>query len=351
MSVTTQSSATSSTVTHEWYPEETREIPGMEGMIPREKLINILMTSKFSDIANLDLISRVIPLIDIVGFSHKVKGKTPIPYFGMENAIVSVNYGDYNRGVRNVTETLKKLIYTDFQFEGKNQHVKISSNKAHVTGVRTIETGKKCISKIMDKIEYARQMLMKIRSYDDKDQLLSLVTRDIDDDYMEEIRDQDQELFNLISFITVNKRSRPDYGKFVNDVLFGTDIISENKIEIMEYNIHIRVFYINMCFNINIFKLNQLANDKGYKVTFFNWYKIESVNIMIIDRDSDDGGKPFKTTFKVNSNGSVNIWASKDSDRAFKLFCLLVPLLAKAYRSPSTQKRVYIRKTPRGCDC
>lgn len=332
-------------IIHEHYPEETFPIDELDSNI-RYKIINIVMTADLSTNVNLNNIAMSMPLLDITGFEKKKNKKTDIPYYGKENAIVSANYDKYRRGIRKIDKPLKKILYVDYQFFGKNQHVKISTGNIHITGIRSEETGHDCIQKLIDKIKYMNDIIRSINIFEDKDMLYNIAKDDnIPLHYIEEMKDYDPEFYNMYSFLTINKVNRGDsYDDFLKSVIYENPAPFYDPLSITRFNIHNKVFYVNTCNNICLRKLNSKAIEAGHRVTFFNWHIVQSTKITIMDRKENSCKK---IIFKIHNSGGVNFWCDSSSKRSFEAFKLLLPILEQCYLGPSLQKRQYERRTPR----
>jgi len=350
------------TVDREWYPEETHIFPGLENCRIRYKTVNIVMTTNIKtdedDPVDLQCVAFMMPMLDILGFSFKPGSKLKIPYYGYENSIVSVRYGNYYRGVRDTSKPLKNNIYIDLQLKGKNQHLKVSAGKVHITGVRTEETGKMCIDVTIGKINMISDILRRIRSLEDKKAFEKLC-------YADKI-EKDCENFDLLKFVRVNMSARNNtsiissamynYRDFVTNVIYGKIIPSKKPIEIANYSLRNQVFYVNVCFEICLVTLCKKVVESGHNAAFNNWNKIQYANIKIlVNYDSDVisnvSKKPLRdiryVSFKVNGNGGINIWSIDDNNVSFDAFNTLVEMLAISYKSPGKNKRRYERKTPR----
>lgn len=116
------------------------------------------------DITNL---YYLLPIVVIKGF--KFKPKHQIPFFGIDDCIVSIvpnsNMKSSNRGVRttcenNITDDIKSLdnsIGIDFQCMKKNLHIKISSSnecesKMHITGTKELASSEYAVKRLIQYI-------------------------------------------------------------------------------------------------------------------------------------------------------------------------------------------------------
>lgn len=325
-------------VCREWYAEETLPIIGMEDTRLREKTVNIVMTAVFNNTIDLDSTIHMLPMLEIHGFIYQRRGKLVIPYYGYEYAIVSMQHGSYRRGVRETKTPLKNNLHTDMQLRGKNQHLKVSGGKIHITGIRTKKTGEMCIDGIVNKIEKLRNILRDIRSYPDPDALygMCLSINPLIEGSVEK---------PLVEYIRINRVSRGEtYATFVDDMIYGSSVPSAERIHVTSYNIHNKVFYVNICFKVNLLKLVRMVVAKGNRAKYHTWNNTQSAGISIKLRCE---GPPRYVTFKVNSNGGINIWSKDNQEESFDAFRDLVPMLIHAYKCPGDAKRQYERSTPR----
>jgi len=99
---------------------------------------NIVMGVIFNENFNIPNLLELLPCVYVPDFQHK-KTKT-IPFFGIPNCIVSCQGEKEWRGVRN-SSGFKNAVCLDFQNEIKNVHIKITSNKFHITGAKSYEMG------------------------------------------------------------------------------------------------------------------------------------------------------------------------------------------------------------------
>jgi len=137
----------------EHYPEEIFDISDLERDDLKYKIINIVMISYISTKLNLNQLCNCLPIAEVDDNDQPKSGaKLNIPYFGYENIFVSASFDGENRGIRIIKKPFKCVLYVDFQCNKKNQHIKISNNNLHITGVRTLEVGINCIQKIINKI-------------------------------------------------------------------------------------------------------------------------------------------------------------------------------------------------------
>lgn len=337
-------------MTHlEHYPEEIFAIDGLETRKDLGyKTINIVMISYVSSNINLKYLYYCLPTAEVDGFDKKATGKVSIPYFNHEDIFVSANYEGSSRGIRKIKKPFKSVLYVDFQCNMKNQHIKISSDNLHITGVRSLEVGVNCIQRVLDKVKEIDSMLVFARGISEnvKQKLVSNILEDSADDISDILGDET--VFNLYSFLTVNRDLRKaeddtTYTNFVHFTLFGREKLFEDKLEIERTIIHNTVFYIDIGFTLSLKKLNVLSEMMGHKVIFHNWNTVQYSEIVVKD---DEGRKD--TTVKIHKSGGVNLWTDSNKSRAFVAFKKLLVIIDKCKLEKKVAKKKYVRKTPRG---
>ena len=341
---------TSDDTVHEHYPEEVFPIEGLEHKpYLKYKIINIVMIADLEESINIKMLCVTMPVVVIDGF-EKRKKKISIPYYGLEDIVVSVNYDVQSRGIRVIKKPLKKILYVDYQYYGKNQHIKISSKNIHITGIRSENAGECCINAILDRIQRLNILINAIKDLPDetKNMLMTCMLsedEDVTDDMRLVFHESNGMLNNAYNYLKSHKNGRTEetYKEYVHSVLYDKDVLCSPLLDVSKFVVHNKVFYIDTHHNINIRHVNRLFEQSGVVVIFYNWIDVQSTEIII--RDTENMNK--YTTLKIHGSGGVNLWCDSDSDRAFRAFRNAVDLLEQCYMSKCVKKRRYERKTPR----
>lgn len=128
------------------------------------KCITFVSIALFNNSFEINNLYHLLPIVVIKGFKFKLKHQ--IPFFGIDNCIVSIipktNMGYSNRGVRTICDNdvgddvkpLDNAIGIDFQCMGKNLHIKISSSgecqsKIHITGTKELVSSEYAIRELI----------------------------------------------------------------------------------------------------------------------------------------------------------------------------------------------------------
>lgn len=337
----------------EHFPEETYPIPGLEHMSTlRYKPINLLIISDVEGSFNVENIYLCMPTMEIDGFKCGKK-KLDIPYYGIENAVVSCNYDNSSRGLRNIKEPLKAMLDIDYQIRGKNQHLKLASKNIHITGVRSMETGEACINEIIKKIVTINDLVRKARSLKmsiKREIVIKIMGEDILGDLDEDEDDMgidDIDIINrVMKLLIVNyeKRHKTDYSNylaFLHFTLFGTGLLYESEPKVSSFNVHNMVHYVDSNFSIDIYKVNVLSNFFKHTVVFDNTISVNYTKIIIKSRISEN----VNVTFDIKSCGGIFIFRKRCIDDVFDAIHQLMEYLKYAYIGVRMVKNKYSQKT------
>lgn len=119
-------------------------------------ITNVVLLGNFEREINLDQLYASIPVVK--SSSKKIKD---VPYLGVEEVIVNKSFNTLSEGLRAAEGKMKQLLTLDIQFNKKNNHVKISKNKFHITGMKSVTEGRniidftiKFINRLHDEINY-----------------------------------------------------------------------------------------------------------------------------------------------------------------------------------------------------
>ena len=122
------------------------------------KLVNVVMVAALSTPLRLRSLFEYLA----VNWVDFIIGDDGIPYFGVDRAIVAAGYGGRFRGIKRNGQ-LRNIVSVDLQMgpesggpeNGKNVHIKISSENIHITGVLSQEMGQAAYTVILAHINMA----------------------------------------------------------------------------------------------------------------------------------------------------------------------------------------------------
>ncbi len=129
---------------------------------------NIVAIVRWEGEISLNDAFRCLPIFSIneVPIIKGKKGKKiKIPYYGVEDVIISIRHKKECRGLRTILNTKQdNFVSVDLQTEGKNVHIKLSETNATVTGVTTLEQGLNSIQCLLDLIHQTDENLEYLRT-------------------------------------------------------------------------------------------------------------------------------------------------------------------------------------------
>lgn len=132
------------------------------------KPTTITFVSSLNNSINKDVINEFIPVNHLFHNGERIKLQNNIGYFGKENVVINISNKKFARGVR--TAAMKNMISLDFQFNGKNNHSKISDSKITIVGAKSFEEATSATDAILElfrnvkrNMEYAKTVPESIR--------------------------------------------------------------------------------------------------------------------------------------------------------------------------------------------
>lgn len=121
-------------------------------------ITNVVMVAYFDQNIDLNKLYHAIPIEDF----SKYKMKSKIPFINIEGIIVNKSYDRNSMGIRKDSNTMKQIITLDLQYRGKNNHIKVSNGKFHVTGLKNVEDSKETIDYVKKFINCIHQHIINI---------------------------------------------------------------------------------------------------------------------------------------------------------------------------------------------
>ena len=111
---------------------------------------NIVMGVFFNEKFHINNLFELLPCVIVS--SSEFKDHSKIPFFGIPNCIISCQKEKGYRGYR-AKNGFKNALCIDFQNDCKNIHIKITSNKFHITGAKSYEKGMEDSQKFLNIIK------------------------------------------------------------------------------------------------------------------------------------------------------------------------------------------------------
>lgn len=131
---------------------------------------NMVVVIRWKGDINLDEAFILLPIQtieeDTTSRDSSTKKKLKIPYYGIEDILVSVRYKKNARGLRASSGQPDNFVSIDLQIVKRNVHIKLSSENAVVMGVTSIEAAIEAVECLLDTIYMTDQNMAYFRKCD-----------------------------------------------------------------------------------------------------------------------------------------------------------------------------------------
>ena len=129
---------------------------------------NMVVVIRWKGDINLDEAFILLPIQTIEEDTNPsaIKKKLKIPYYGIEDILVSVRYKKNARGLRSSSGQPDNFVSIDLQIGKRNVHIKLSSENAVVMGVTSIEAATEAVECLLDTIYMTDQNMAYLRKCD-----------------------------------------------------------------------------------------------------------------------------------------------------------------------------------------
>lgn len=137
-----------------------------------QKASTITMTCDLSTNVNIELVFNLISILhprnpDESRFIHPKNVRSKIPFFGIENAIVSAKYKGVSKGIRSgQNHMMNNVVSIDLNCMGKNINLKLARVKIQLTGATCYDMGGHAFNVLCAHINMIQKNLIHIRSLD-----------------------------------------------------------------------------------------------------------------------------------------------------------------------------------------
>ena len=322
------------------------------------KTSNLVTGVFFEQNFHLGNLYELLPCVPVKnGFVFVAKKK--IPFFGIPNCIVSCQSGYETRGIRTTT-CFKNTVCIDFQNEIKNIHIKITSNKFHITGVQSyemvIETTKNCLRFLVQVDEMWKKFFMldtdtrilicqvSFNLLKNGDEMLMFDNEEIYSRF--ENIPQDLQIYSdIILQIISFSYDYPNLSLFATKVdkilnlqpCKHSMIHNGEKISVIKLKVYNGIYNYKFNFNFYLPDFSNSIRSRGYIVDYHNYSKPTSVSVALradTEMEEDTDGESIasppsksktipKHLFIINTNGSVRQTSPTHPDVAFEKFSRL----------------------------
>lgn len=128
---------------------------------PNNMVVNVTWDEKI----NLTKAFNLLPIQSLEIDLDKIKKK--IPYYGIEDVIVSIRYKKQSRGIRPIPEKADNFVSIDLQINNKNVHIKLSENNVLVMGVVSVQRAIEATQCLLDTIYMTDQNIKYLKTCDE----------------------------------------------------------------------------------------------------------------------------------------------------------------------------------------
>ena len=314
------------------------------------KASTMTMTCELSASVNIELVFNLVSILhprnpDETRFIHPKNVRSKIPFFGIENAIVSAKYKGVSKGIRSgQNHMMNNVVSLDLSCMNKNINLKLAKTKIQLTGATSAEMGEHAFNVICQHINMIQSNLNYIRNIDEElrkvteewvlDEVKAKQTGNtrlpyIDMDAIESCNYIDQK---YATFLWQYTDDFDDYESYVNKITFITEAIKDSSQNVYtgEENIYSKdisisnsVYNFSLGEDISLIQLTKHLIKKGFNVEFHNWNASHmKVTIPVIENGINvvsNTNKLKAHRFSVHRNGSIKFTSPTFYDKAMSI--------------------------------
>lgn len=297
-----------------------------------QKASTMTMTCDLTTPVNIELVFHLVSILhprnpDESRFIHPKNIRSKIPFFGIENAIVSAKYKGISKGIRSgQSHMMNNVVSLDLSCMGKNINLKLAKTKIQLTGATSYEMGKHAfevlcehVNMIQNNLSYVRSVSNETRKMTEEwvlENVKSSVTLNrlpyINLDSIESENSIDKKYAAFLWQYTDDFDSFDEYSKKIEWIIskINTDeqIISE-QVNIDNINISNSVYNFSLGEEVSLIQLTKHLIKKGFSVEFHNWNASHlKVSIPVVENGVNvmsNTNKLKAHRFSVHRNGSV----------------------------------------------
>ena len=273
------------------------------------KTHNTVVGIKFLNELNLKNISELLLCYYIEkSVKYYVNNSLKIPFFGMENIIISIRYDMKSRGLRIGGKQLRNTVAIDLQYCSKNLHIKISKHKMLITGCLNEKMGIDAFFIVLDKIKNVNDCLKKFNNLEEeiKELTIEWICKEIKKDETNIYMYDDNILiekfnnfpkncdYNFAKYLSMFSYDCNKYENFIKKIEIIKSISKNDDgnycynifPKLYKYNIFNLIYLYNILENIktkkliSLIKLTKFLLKNNYSTSYHNWHK-KCINVFI----------------------------------------------------------------------
>lgn len=300
-----------------------------------QKASTITMTCDINTNVNIELVFNLISILhprnpDESRFIHPKNIRSKIPFFGIENAIVSAKYKGTSKGIRSgQNHMMNNVVSLDLNCMGKNINLKLARAKIQLTGATSYEMGEYAFNVLCAHINMIQKNLTYISELD------ASIKKRTEEWVVETVNNYDtQETSKRLPYIDIDKINTAsdsnlidatygtfiwqytddfdDFAGFADKVKYISEIntsIAECEVSASNINISNSVYNFKIGEEISLIQLTKHLIKKGFSVEFHNWNASHlKVSIPVIENGKNvvsNTNKLKAHRFSVHRNASI----------------------------------------------
>jgi hypothetical protein len=322
--------------------------------LPTPKASTMTMTCDLSTTVNIELVFNLVSILhprnpDETRFIHPKNVRSKIPFFGIENAIVSAKYKGISKGIRSgQNHMMNNVVSLDLSCMNKNINLKLAKTKIQLTGATSAEMGEHAFNVICQHIDMIQNNLNYIRSLDTDlrkateewvvDTIGSLAPASTRLPYIDLaiIEACDFIDHKYAAFLWQYTDDFDDYTSYTEKIKYIVGIIDNTGLEarviaepsiesLYPGNVSISnsVYNFSLGEDVSLIQLTKHLIKKGFNVEFHNWNASHmKVTIPVIENGVNvvsNTNKLKAHRFSIHRNGSVKYTSPTFYDKAMSI--------------------------------
>lgn len=339
----------------------------------------------FNGNLNLPIIAETLTCFNVEKSEKYYINKTlKIPFFGINDKIISVRYNLRSRGLRLNGNQLRNTVSIDLQIFNKNIHLKLTNTKIHITGCIDQDTLELIYHNIINHIKISNDNMLNIKNlllinpekkintekwilenFKDESNNLLMYDNPILINKINEIKDNNLLDYLYIIYISMFSYDCQIYENLILKMKILNNLILENVNEnnfcfknipiFNKYIICNGVYTYSLNYKISLIKLTSLLIENNYNSSYHNWHRSKFCDLFIKidndyenspqtdidedefidedDSDYDDSNNKVEKIkghrFKISSNGAIRQNSPTLKIYAYKAMIQLLTFLNK----------------------
>lgn len=321
------------------------------------------------DVKSITVFMPIIPPRDSQGTILRITTSNKISYYGVEGAIISCTSSLGKRGLRQGggSTKMKNMAGCDIQIDMKNVHIKITSQRLNLLGIKSEEGARRAVTCLLDHIKMFNDNIKSFKSlpldkinasfdwmfknmvipkYDKKGNYLgNRLVYLKDEKYTELVSNADPACLNLINFLTSlgEEFNEDETDKFYEkckqfyDFITSPCTIFDGELNYSTLKVPNSVYLFNLDIqDISLIKLALFLKFKKEPVIFHNWFATYVNLVYMIKKE----GKVYFHRFTITDKGSFKQCSPSFREESYERYLHVMELLREFFEDNWTYRRI-----------